>query len=189
MKRDKFFDFDNLISWDIFPSTCLLDGATTQTLKARDKYCSILNTWQDKDIHKFILDDGNVGDLIKGMLDEEYSEYLACFATDSKNKPLGVAVISLPSNKTSTIEYVIIDPKQRRKGIGTRMLKSITENLIDFSYRFNKANQLYATARKDNEGSIKALLKSNFVVKPSPRQGTLDYKEFYFNLKDKNMNM
>ena len=54
MKKHIFKDADNDLMWDIIPSINEKEPNNKQTLNRINKYTKYLNTWNDKDIIKFI---------------------------------------------------------------------------------------------------------------------------------------
>lgn len=180
MKKHIFKDADNGLMWDIIPSINEKEPNNKQTLNRINKYTQYLNTWNDKDIIKFIVDDEKFGDFIKSLATDYSNEYTTGFALNHSNLPFAVAVLSPGTNNYSyNIEYVIVDSNYRNHGIGTRIIASLRDNIHEFIGNKNTINEINCWARNDNFASQKAILKNKFICKPAPANSS----QSRFNLK------
>ena len=185
METNSFFDYEYYIDWNIIPAyDNLSTGEKKKAQKQFETYRKYLNSWNDKDIIEFIDEDTQFGDHLESLLSQEYSETIACFAVDKSNKPIGVIILESARNKNINLEFAVIDKKHRNKGLGTRMLKSLQENIQEF-VGGRKINGINTLIRSDNSRSIKAFTNSNFVYKPGDASYA-NYKLFYCNLRELN---
>lgn len=61
-------------------------------------------------------------------------------------------------------EYLVVSPNARNRGIATRIISSVKENMKYF-FRKQHNGEIYASIHEDNIASNRAFLKSGFVVR------------------------
>jgi len=87
------------------------------------------------------------------------------FVAEEKGEVIGYVASQAASymhgvDKLLWIEYVVVEPEHRRKGIGAALL----QKLMDYA-KHNNINRIYTTINPDNEASIKLHQKVGFNVK------------------------
>ena len=87
------------------------------------------------------------------------------FVAEERGKVIGYVASQTVSymhgaGKLLWIEYIVVKPEHRRKGIGTTLLKRLT----DYAKR-NNINRIYTTINPNNKASIKLHQKLGFNVK------------------------
>ena len=105
--------------------------------------------------------------MIKNLTTEEYGVYITCFALNSKGIPQGVAVLEPSMRDKCNIAYIATDPNVRGKGLCTRMITSISDNIQEFMGYYREINEITALVRTDNTRIQKVLKKCDFVCKPT----------------------
>ena len=177
--------------------------------KEYDFYTNQLNNWKkDPDIKRYIVANMDIGryfTLITKISDSVDpittvhhffildNNNLIGSAVVAKNKnPLHTAIspssnvwkdISLDNNPTVDILYLVVHPKCRGLGYGTRIIKSIKNHEKELAENCNTSGIL-ADVRNTNTPSKQAFLKNNFIVIPAKH--ILDPKKNnYSHLYDK----
>jgi len=94
-----------------------------------------------------------------------YQKTKSSFVAEIKNEVIGYAASQTAhymhgADKLLWIEYIVVKPDHRRKGIGTALLK----RLLNYAKR-NNIDRVYTTINPDNEASIKLHQKMGFNVK------------------------
>ncbi len=133
-----------------------------------------LDTWESKDISKYILPNGEkLGSHIyqkyfdekrKNLPEHNGKDFKLWVAFDKNNlsSPLGLTLFSYDNfSQKNYIEYIVVNPNSLNIGNGTKMLKSIG----DFSQSGSKNSpnpKLYTFIRKDNTASLKLFKKFGF---------------------------
>jgi len=88
-----------------------------------------------------------------------------CFVAEERDDVIGHVASQTISymhgvDKLLWIEYVVVKPEFRKRGVGTALL----QKLLDFAKR-NGIDRIYTTINPDNEASIKLHQKVGFNVK------------------------
>ncbi len=128
-----------------------------------DDYNELVNIWSsDREIRTYMHFDGAIADVFEELLstDEENIEsFFYCF---DNNNLAGVVYIAGPSEDydETNIEYIIVNPRMRGQGIGTRMISSIKSNPTFFAE--GHRGKLVASIENSNTASQKAFLKNGF---------------------------
>lgn len=162
-KLPTFSDFDLGLFWD---------RVTSNNLAENEKYFEQMSSWaSDKGIQKYICHSIPVDQLFRSFVEEtdarrrgdDRCNLYFCF--NEGDDFLGAAYISAPigQNKDSVIEYLVVNPNLQGKGIGTKMVKSIT-SFADYFNNGYQSEGIYASVNSENTASLKALLKSSFKV-------------------------
>ena len=182
-----FIDKAYGLKWKIINSLDK-DAPNNKTIVEKvEEYSNHLNTWGDEAVSKFIVDDEPLGNFIKSLIYDEYSEYKTCFVLkkiNNKETPIGVAVLSVDTRKKCKIEDVVIDKNYRGKGLGTRMLSSIRDNVNEFVGYYPEIQEIYGLVRNDNHASQQALFNSGFICS-SANTGYNGYRIFTSKPKSK----
>lgn len=160
--------------------------------KEYEFYNDQLNNWiKDKDIKRYIVANMDIGrfftlitkisDSVDAITTVHHffildNNNLIGSAVVSKNKsPLHTAIsplsdkwhdIALDDNPTVDILYLVVHPKFRGLGYGTRIIKSIKNHEKELAENTNTSGIL-AEVRKINEPSKRAFLKNDFIVIPA----------------------
>lgn len=135
----------------------------------------IIDSWQSDDIHKFILpnknDDKLGSHIYKKYFDKKkklLSEHIGktfnlhvAFDKENRKIPLGLVLTSYDEyTNRDYLEYIVTNPQYLKSGIGTKMLKSMSEDPTIFS---KEPKQGLATfIRTDNIASINLFRKFGF---------------------------
>lgn len=144
---------------------------------------SSVNGWKSEGISKFILDETGILDDFMSVFLPDFivgnSKHAHCYCyyvLDKNKKPLGITNISTndESENVAYIEYLIVNPKNTGKGIGTRMIKSIISN-PEFFAKTKKVFHWELSVDDRNEPSKRAVLKNNFRVYSKPKNPDTTY--------------
>ena len=140
-----------------------------EDLKNQEELFNQINSWSnDENIKRYITNDTKVNDFLLNFHNLFYSDNAShLFYTFENNQPVGVIFLTDIDLNESIVEYIIVNPNIRGRGIGTRMIKSLTNHLEFFTDNKN-ISSLTTTIDKTNIASQKAFLKNNFYeLKPA----------------------
>lgn len=162
-KLPTFADVDLGLYWN---------RVTKDNLSENEQYFQEMATWaQDKNIQKYISYSVPIDQLFRSFIldnrgSKDYDDRCNLYFCFNDNKDLiGATYVTAPIglNTDSTIEYIVVNPKFQKAGIGTKMIKSISS----FNKYFNNGYQsdgFYASVNTENVASSRALLKNNYKV-------------------------
>ncbi|MGN0961207.1 MAG: GNAT family N-acetyltransferase [Christensenellales bacterium] len=168
---DKLFDNDTHLMWEKY------DKYHPSAFRKNNK---ILDSWSSApNVQEYISNEQPVSSLFLDFFDDGCNIYY-CF---DKKILAGAVLISEPYFKddNSTIEYIVVNPELQGRGIGTRMIKSITSNPQFFvGDKYN--GKFVASVSETNLASQKAFLKNNFQVLQKPKSKIITkYLRFFFS--------
>ena len=162
-KLPTFTDVDLGLYWN---------RVTIDNLAENEQYFNEIATWaKDENIQKYISYTVPIDQLFRSFVVDtaernDYNDRCNLYFCFNDDKDLiGATYVTAPigRNTDSTIEYIVVNPKFQRAGIGTKMIKSISS----FDKYFNNGYQssgFYASVNSENMASSKALLKNNYKV-------------------------
>ncbi|MBE5757902.1 MAG: GNAT family N-acetyltransferase [Clostridiales bacterium] len=181
----KLNDLDVDLSWEIYTTKEV--ATAKKTNKHLLQLLTNLNTWESQNINDFITYTPQIklGNFIFSNLTQNYNirndrgKGFSLVVAYEENEIVGIAILNSKShdisidfklddnNTTLRIEYIIVNPNFQNQGVGTRMIKSITDHQKYFSS--NKVtNGVVADIDNENTNSRKAFLKNNFrIVMPA----------------------
>ena len=187
----EFYDKDTDLHWYM-----------TENKSDVEKFKNInktINNWDSPAIHQFI-GDFSIADfmtvdfpmyMVGNKPDTEHC--YAYYAISDDGKPLGITDVSVVSSNpnAATIDYLIVNPSLTNRGIGTRMIKSITHNIEWFAQNTN-IEKIEAVIDERNKPSIRAVLKNNYVVSKVPSMSLRGFgynrSKFYYTTPRVNIN-
>jgi len=87
------------------------------------------------------------------------------FVAEEKGEVIGYVASQTVSymhgaDKLLWIEYIVVKPEHRRRGIGTALLQQLTDHA-----KHNNIDRIYTTINPDNKVSIKLHQKTGFKIK------------------------
>ena len=183
MFNNFFKDKENLIYWDIIPSFNDISNANNKHHKRLKSYLKKLNSWQDDDIAQFITRK-ELGKHIEDILNEKFRNNTACFAFDTRYRLVGVVILQEFDNKTANLDYIVLNEKYRNQGLGTRIIKSVKDNLTKILQSPQYIDTIYTMISDENPKSQKAFIKNGFYVKPGNNKMS-KYSIFMCDLREK----
>lgn len=131
-------------------------------LKNQEEIFNQINSWSYADnIRQYITNNKKVNDFFIDLNNKTDNNPCGLYYTFENSQPVGVMFLNDVNYTESIIEYIVVNPQMQGKGIATRMIKSITNNLKFFTGHPN-TESLIATIDKSNIASQKAFLKNNF---------------------------
>lgn len=126
-------------------------------------YNDLVNLWSDdKTIQRFIHFDDKIADALQSLLKTDtYNAENMFYAFDNDNLA-GVVYIASPYDEVEEthIEYIIVNPRMKGNGIGTRMVSSIKNNPKFFAETHK--GTITATIEHTNEASRRVFIKNGF---------------------------
>lgn len=165
---------------------------TNENLDENEKYFEQMSAWSDSmSIRRFIASKTPINEIFREYVVSEKPASLEgknnlYFCFDDSASFLGLAYISSPMgrNKHSTLEYLIVNPEFQGKGVGTRMVKSISTYMNYFN-NGNQSNGMLSSVEEDNIASSRAFLKNNYKVISSNTSDTgRKYNVYYLSARD-----
>ena len=184
-KLPTFSDFDLGVFWN---------RITPDNLDENEMYFEQMASWAsdkgiqkyisysipiDKLFHSFVADNG-----ANGRRRDDKSNLYFCF--NDRGDFVGATCVTAPmgQNKDSIIDYIVVNPKYQRTGLGTKMVKSIT-SFMDYFNNGYQSDGFYTSVNFDNEASIKTFVKNKFkVVSGNWTDLGKFYRVLYFSKKD-----
>ena len=150
---------------------------TSDNVVENEQYFEEMKDWSsDAGIRRYIASKVPISSLFRGSInsvssEKEKNNLYFCF-NDSADF-VGLAYISAPIGqyKHSTLDYIIVNPKFQRAGIGTKMIKSISTYLDYFNNGF-ESDGIVSSVEVDNIASSRAFLKNNYKVVSSNTSDT-----------------
>ena len=156
-------DFENYVDKDRSLSWVMYDREESYMFSTLNKKVA---TWSSQDaIKQFITKDCDLDKYLLYITNGDESDNLFyCFYEDEL---CGVALVTSPDKNCddTVIQYLVVDPAKQGRGLGTAMLSSIFSNGKFFTGNKHKGSFLGSVHEK-NVKSLKACLKSGFVVRP-----------------------
>ena len=154
-----------------------------------------LRTWsKDQAVQRFIAQKFSLDLIFKSFICDAknhcvkyYSNLYFCY--ENKNV-VGISFLSQPhgDNDYSTIEYLLVNPNFYNKGIGTRMVSSISKN-TDFFFGKNHGSGIMASVEETNKKSENVFSKNNFsMIGRNRSDAGRVYSIFFKKLDDCNLN-
>ena len=131
-------------------------------------YNAIVNSWsEDPNINRYLNFDGPLSDTFVELQSEDGLDNEGYFYAFEGDRLAGIVYITTPLEQyeETSIEYIVVNPNMRKRGIATRMISSIKDNPTFFSE--NHQGAFVATVDHTNEGSKRAFMNNGFVVAPS----------------------
>lgn len=131
-----------------------------------EDYNNLINLWSsDRTIRKYIrLDDDSIADLFVKLVKSDKYDSEAFFYAFEDDYLVGVVYITSPIDdlEETNIDFLIVNPRLKAKGIGTRMIASIKNNPTFFA---EGHNDTFATSiERTNEASKRVFIKNGFKV-------------------------
>ena len=84
------------------------------------------------------------------------------------------------------IEYLVVNPKYHGKGFGTKIFKTLKENIDVFTNNYSDTAFIQTAIHNENIASRKTVIKNGFKrVKPSNNPIPLPYSVYYCNINTK----
>ena len=163
--------------------------------KRSKKAFNDVRSWsEDKYIQRFIAQKFSLDVIFKAFVCGTKSNCKKCYSNlyfcyDNQNF-VGVTFLSEPhgDNDYSTIEYLLVNPNFYNKGIGTRMVSSISKN-TDFFFGKNHGSGLMASVEESNKKSGNVFSKNNFnMIGRNCSDAGRVYSIFFKKLDDYNLN-
>ncbi len=162
---------------------------TMENMSSYESFFQEMSTWSsDPAIKKYISSSITLDNLMKMFVRsrKESSEKSAAnlyLCTDENGEFVGFSYITTPigQNPSSVVEYLIVNPNFRNKGVGTRMIKSIVTN-SDYFNMGKSSDGFSASVESCNIPSTHAFLKNKFRVVSSNFSDTAKhYQVLYFS--------
>lgn len=159
-KQNRWVDGECLLTWERYNPT---------QPYSYEAYNNLVNLWSDdKGIQRFIHFDDKIADTFQSLKKTDiYNAENLFYAFDNDNLA-GVVYITAPydENEETHIEYIIVNPRMKGNGIGTRMISSIKSNPIFFAETHK--GTITASIEHTNEASKRAFIKNGFkMYKPA----------------------
>lgn len=134
----------------------------------KDCFDELKNWSDDLSVRKYVASRISLDKLFRDFVKRncgDLSSQSGVFFCKEDEKFVGVSMVSSPFglNKHSTIDYVIVDPSLRNKGIATRMIKSILSKPKFFA-NGDIGHGFISSVETKNISSQKAFLKNHFKV-------------------------
>lgn len=143
-----------------------------------------VNSWSGYDnISKYVSKEDRINDVfvMLAMSQDKYydADIYYCFA-DSSQVPTGVVYLSNAKlgEPHAVIDTIVVNPGKQKSGIGSRMVKSITQNFNYFTYNPN-TSKIFATVHVDNIASQKVFIKNKFKML-RPCHFNVEYLKYRF---------
>ena len=177
VENNVFVDDKNLITWVRYHKN---------NPKCKD-FNKELRVWSDDEgIRDFILVAGNLDEMF--MTTKKFDDYDRedfYYATQD-NVLLGCVYITRPAPPylgSVEFDYLVVNPRLRHQGIGTRMINSVTRNVNWFARNTFKED-ITTLINEKNYNSKNAFLKCNYKVVKDYRitagHGEKHFEKFYF---------
>ncbi len=158
-KKSPSFSDENLgLSWN---------RITSDNLNENELYFDEMEAWStDVGIRRYIASRVPIDQIFRGCVASDIStlknknNLYFCFNDNSDF--IGLAYITAPmgENNHSTLEYLIVNPSFQNSGLGTKMIKSITNNIEYFNDGY-ECSGIVSSVEQDNMASSRAFLKIN----------------------------
>lgn len=126
-------------------------------------YNELVNIWSgDRTIQKFIHLDEPIADMFSALLRTDPYDSEAFFYAFDNDNLAGVTYITAPIDEyeETNIEYLIVNPRMKGMGIGTRMVSSIKSNPKFFAE--SHIDTFTASIEHTNEASKRVFIKNGF---------------------------
>ena len=112
----------------------------TEELKNQEELFFKINSWSDADnVKKFISNDTKVNDFLISFDNLFPNNPCGLYYSFEEDQPVGIIFLNDVNSTESIIEYIVVNPQMQGKGIATRIIKSITNNL-EFSETLLRRN-------------------------------------------------
>ncbi len=126
-------------------------------------YNELVNIWSaDRNIQKFIHLEEPIADMFSALLRSDAYDSEAFFYAFDNDNLAGVTYITAPIEgcDETNIEYLIVNPRMKGMGIGTRMVSSIKSNPHFFAQ--SHIDTITASVEHTNEASKRVFIKNGF---------------------------
>ena len=126
-------------------------------------YNELVNLWSsDRMIRTYIHLDDPIADTFAALLKTDTYDSEAFFYAFDNDNLAGVTYITAPIEgyEETNIEYLIVNPRMKGMGIGTRMISSIKSNPYFFSE--THIDTFTASIEHTNEASKRVFIKNGF---------------------------
>ncbi|MGN0961206.1 MAG: GNAT family N-acetyltransferase [Christensenellales bacterium] len=170
------FDENNDLTWN---------RINLENLSYYQEQFKQIGEWSSNpNVQRFIASKTPLDKLFESMLPKNSSpnNFTGLFLCSNKEKLIGLIYTTSPLGeyKHTTIDYIIVNPELQGKGYGTRMIKSIKDNILYFSNQYNPEG-IISSVEEENISSCKAFESNGFkqIDKNTSSTGRL-YKIYYF---------
>lgn len=153
-RKNYLNDEKNEISWERFQP---------EIANSYRRYNELVNSWSSNEaIQRYIHFDDDVADTMVSFLEIDKHNRENMFYAFDEGLLVGVVYITEPykDNDETYIDYLIVNPDMKGRGIGTRMISSIKANPKFFSMRHRGV--FTASVEHTNEPSKRMLIKNGF---------------------------
>ncbi len=149
--------------WEDKKSGLVWERFNTNKPREYEDYNTLVNLWSsDRMIRTYIHLDEPIADTFSALLKtDDYDSEAFFYAFDNDNLA-GVTYITAPIEgyDETNIEYLIVNPRMKGMGIGTRMVSSIKSNPYFFSE--SHIDTFTASIEHTNEASKRVFVKNGF---------------------------
>ena len=153
-KENRWIDGEHCLTWERYVATKPYEF---------DAYNDLINLWSnDSSIQKFIHFDDKIADSLKTLIKTDSGMVENLFYAFDDDYLAGLVYVTSPYEgfDETHIEYIIVNPRMKGKGIGTRMISSIKSNPTFFAESYK--GTITATIEHTNEASKRAFIKNGF---------------------------
>lgn len=126
-------------------------------------YNDLINLWSgDRSIQKFIHFDDKIADSLEYLIRTDTDMIEGLFYAFDNDYLAGLVYITEPYGDfdETSIEYIIVNPRMKGQGIGTRMISSIKSNPTFFAE--GHKGTFAATVEHTNDASKRVFIKNGF---------------------------
>ena len=164
---------------------------TNENLSENEKYFEQMSTWSNSmGVKRFIASKTPINEIFREYVVSEKPASMVgknnlYFCFDDNASFLGLAYMSSPMGNSSysTLEYIIVNPEFQGKGIGTRMVKSIS-TYMDYFNNGNQSGGIISSVEVENIASSRAFLKNNYkVVSANTSDTGREYNVYYLSAR------
>lgn len=168
------------------------ERVTYRNLDKHKSYFGELSDWScDADIKKYVSGNFSLDKLFMDSVTgyskiKETNKFNLYFCCNKEGGLVGLVYMTSPigRNTSSTMEYIIVNPRYRGKGVGTKMVESVNNNL-DFFNNWFESDGVFVSVQSENIASSRVFLKNNYKKVSYNCSGTgRFYNVYYFSSRN-----